>query len=163
MFTTTFWQSSIVPDPSNPTQALNAKNAQYLGGYPASFFLTTPQVSQRNVMEVATGTGNVTLTCVNTHLNKLLYWTPGPVGGHQYQLDIAPYVANPSAFPEIEIYNSSALTSIQILAPTTTPASVLISRFGYTKIAPQGTVVIKLRRNNAGSYEFLLIGALTNL
>lgn len=163
MFTTTFWQSSIVPDPTNPTQALNAKNAQYLGGYPASFFLTTAQTSQRNVMEVATSSGSLTLTCVDTHLNKMLYWTPTNVTGHRYQLDIAPYVANPSAFPEIEIYNASSLQSIQIVAPTTTPASVLISRFGYTKISPQGTVVIKLRRNNAGSYEFLLIGALTNL
>ena len=156
MYTTSFWTSTVTP-----TIALDA---QYLAGKPASDYLTSAQVNQRNILEVSTGStaGTQTLTCTSDHLNKMLIWTPSTTLKGKYQLTTAPFTTA-GVNPEIEIFNNSTLQAIEIVKPTTTPASVLLSRYGYTLIAPQGTAVIKFRRNNAGSYEFLLIGGLTNL
>lgn len=156
MYSTAFWTSTITP-----TIALDA---QSLNGVPASQFVTNAQANQRNIMEVTSGNtaGTQTVTCIAEHLNKMLIWTPASTLSGKYQLTTAPFDTD-GVNPEIEIFNNSSNQSIQIVLPTTTPASVLLSQWGYTRISPQGTAVIKFRRNNAGSYEFVLIGALTNI
>lgn len=155
MFSTAYW------DAVTPTLTLNADT---LNGKPASEYLTVAQVNQRNVLEVSTGStaGTQTLTCSTDHLNKLLVWTPATSLSGIYQLTTAPF-STAGVYPEIEIYNNSTTQAILVQPPTTTPASTILSQWGYRRIAPQGTAVIKFRRNNAGSYEFLLVGALTNL
>jgi len=165
MYNNAYFQSTIIADPDDKTRALSARNAQYLGGYPASYFLTTAQTNQRSVLEISTtntpDTSFLIITCSDSHLNKLLVWTPANVSGtHTYQLTTAPFDLNPDASPEIEIFNNSTLKSITVLPPT---GGTIISRYDYTKIAPGGTAIIKFRRKNGTAYEFLLIGALTNL
>lgn len=165
MFANSYFQSTIIADPEDKTRALNARNALYLGGYPVSYFMTTAQTNQRSVVEVSTtNTPDVSyliITCSDSHLNKLLMWTPENVSGtHTYQLTTAPFDLNPEASPEIEIFNNSTLKSITVLPPA---GGTIFSRYDYTKIAPGGTAIIKFRRKNGTVYEFLLIGALTNL